>query len=402
MNTAKLKNKDALQWNLLKDRSSMIVFLSSFFMAMGSLMITPVIPEIISFFKISEVKASLVISLFTFPTIIISPVIGSLADSYGRRIFFSLGMLIFGIAGVLPVVLKLGYNCTLFFRTIQGIGYAAVMPLTITVLGDLHEGSQEVAAQGIRAFFIGMGGFIFPLLGGTLAAFGWNYPFLCYSITIPFAYFIWRNLPESNKYVSVNTGNKRFILNELMVIKNSHILIVVLISNLIRFFLFFGVKVYLPILLVNRFEITLAMAGLILGIMEFIKSITSFQVGFIANKWGLITPLIFGFLAYGIGSFILPISPSVAIIFFIMMLLGLGDGILAPLQKSLITQNVPDEKRAGIVSINASLQTIGITISPIIVGIIMVNYGLNWAFWFLTIFASISLFYFLLKKEQFN
>lgn len=73
---------------------------------------------------------------------------------------------------------------------------------------------------------------------------------------------------------------------------------------------------------------------------------------------------------------------------------------MAPLHKSLITQNVPAKNRAAIVSINASLQGIGRIVSPIIIGIIMINYGLYRAFWSMTLIAALPMLYFLLKKRN--
>jgi len=369
-------------------------------MGMGVNMVAPIIPEIMSFFKVNEVRVGLIMSLFTLPTIILSPIIGSLADRYGRKIFLAGGMLLYGISGTLPVFLNFSFNSLLVNRAIQGIGFAAAMPLTVAVLGDLYDGSKEVAAQGIRAFFMGAGGFLFPLLGGTLAVLGWNYSFLPFLLAIPFAFFIWRYLSESTE--SSNNKNSittlKFFLEKLKVIKDSYILMV-LISSLIRFFLSIGIMVYLPILLVNRLTVNLALVGFILGVMQFFKSFASLQVGNIVSRWGLNIPFIFGFFLYGLGSFILPVSSSITLIFILMIIMGIGDGILAPLQKSLITQNVSAQNRAAIVSINASLQGIGRTISPIILGIIMVNYGLYWAFWSMTIIATIPMTYFILKKK---
>jgi len=396
---SKPPNKSFSQWILLKDINSLIIFFCSFFMGMGVHMVAPVIPEIMSFFKVNETRVGLIMSLFTFPTIILSPFIGSLADKFGRKIFLAGGIFLYGISGTLPVFLNFNFNFLLVSRAIQGIGFAAAMPLTVTVLGDFYDGSKEVAAQGIRTFFLGVGGFLFPLLGGTLAILGWNYPFIFFSLAILFAFLMWRYLPESTEQCNKkNPINLKYFLEELRIIKDFYILMV-LISSLIRFFLSIGITVYLPILLVNRFTENLALVGLILGIRQFFKSVASLQVGNIVSRWGLITPFIFGFFVYGLGSFLIPISLSIIPIFFLMAILGIGDGIMAPLQKSLITQNVPDKHRAAIVSINASLQGIGRTISPIILGIIMINYGLYWTFWSMTIIAIIPMIYFILKKK---
>ena len=193
--------------------------------------------------------------------------------------------------------------------------------------------------------------------------------------------------------------NLKYFLEELKVIKDPYILMV-LISSLIRFFLSIGIIVYLPILLVSKFTVNLSLIGFILGVMQFFKSIASLQVGNIVSRWGLNIPFIFSFFIYGLGSFILPVSSSITLIFILMVLMGIGDGILSPLQKSLIIQKVPSKNRAAIVSINASLQGIGKTVAPIILGIIMINYGLYWTFWSMTLIAALPTLYFYFNKRS--
>ncbi len=158
-----ITDKVSLQLNLLKNLSSLILFFSSLIMVMGSNLVNPVLPEIINNFGINEGKAGLVIFCFTFPTIFIAPVIGSLADMYGKKIFLCAGMFLYGIAGLM-------------------IG--------------------------------------------------------------------------------------------IVLIKNPKLL-VVLSANLIRFFILFGFKIYLPILLVLKFDTKLVVDGFILGIEEILKSDTS-------------------------------------------------------------------------------------------------------------------------------
>ena len=180
---SKPPNKGSSQWSLLKDIHSLIVFLCTFFMGMGVHVVAPGIPEIMSSFKVNEVRVGLVMSLFTFPTIILSPIIGSLTGRYGRKIFLAGGMLLFGISGALPVFLKFSFNLLLVTRVIQGVGFAASMPLTIAILGDLYDGNKEVAAQGIRTFFWLQVAFYFRC---------WEGLWLAWVGIIPFFLFRWQ------------------------------------------------------------------------------------------------------------------------------------------------------------------------------------------------------------------
>ncbi len=92
-------------------------------------------------------------------------------------------------------------------------------------------------------------------------------------------------------------------------------------------------------------------------------------------------------MVFGIGLTLLPFSPSIHYIYLISLLFGIADGFMAPLQKSLITQNVPAQNRGGIVSYNSSFQLAGTTLAPVILEFIAINLGLTSVFYFLGITA---------------
>ncbi len=393
-----MPGNDILQLKLFKDNRSVVLFMTSFFLIMGSQLLVSVIPEFMLVFNVNESSAGLIISFFTLPPIFLSPFIGKYAGIYGRKIFMVSGTLLFGIAGLIPAVLEPSFKILLIFRLLQGIGFAAAMPLTITLIGDLYESSEEVAAQGFRVFFIGMGGFIFPIVGSSLAAVKWNYPFFSYLIAIPFAYFIWTYLPDFNRE-EVDT-DKSGIWQGLKLLHNPA-LFMVLMAGLIRFFLAFSIRVYLPFFIINKFGSSLVMGGILVGLMAITISIVSFQAGLIAEKLGMIKPVIMGFSVFAFFNIILPFSPSIFFVFILTLLLGLGDGFLVPFQKSLVTQNVSKEIRATVVSFNSSMQAIGKTISPV-TGLIVIKFGLNWAFWSMALVALVPLIYFILNRELYN
>lgn len=57
----------------------------------------------------------------------------------------------------------------IFFRALQGIGAGAVMPITMTIIGDLYsEAKDRAKAQGWMSAVWGVSGVIGPLVGGFL------------------------------------------------------------------------------------------------------------------------------------------------------------------------------------------------------------------------------------------
>ena len=123
----------------------------------------------------------------------------------------------------MPLFFKISFNILLIIRVVQGIGFAAITPLTIAVLSDFQEGNQEISAQGMRNFFLSAGGFLFPILGGALAAVSWNYPFACYALLIPYALMLYHFLPEPTKNNNKKVFNLIYFIKELTEISNPYI-----------------------------------------------------------------------------------------------------------------------------------------------------------------------------------
>lgn len=73
----------------------------------------------------------------------------------------------------------------IFFRALQGIGAGAVMPITMTIIGDLYsEAKDRAKAQGWMSAVWGVSGVIGPLVGGFLVdSLSWRYIFF---LNVPF------------------------------------------------------------------------------------------------------------------------------------------------------------------------------------------------------------------------
>src|SRR5512142_637986 len=117
-------------------RSLAIVYASSMALMMGVNFIQPALPALTGTFGVSDSALSLVMTVFTAPAIVLAPIFGVIADLYGRRLLLAGGLLIFGIFGA-AMAFAPSFTWLLIFRALQGIGYSAVIPLTIVLIGDL-------------------------------------------------------------------------------------------------------------------------------------------------------------------------------------------------------------------------------------------------------------------------
>ena len=107
--------------------------------------------------------------LFTF---------GVLGDKVGRKRMLMIGLALFGIASLLSAYSRTPEQL-IFARAAMGLGGAAVMPQTLSIISNVFEPAERPRAIGLWATAVGLGIATGPVLGGLLLDhFWWGSVFL--------------------------------------------------------------------------------------------------------------------------------------------------------------------------------------------------------------------------------
>ncbi|MBI4493678.1 MAG: MFS transporter [Chloroflexi bacterium] len=358
-------------------RGLAIAFSASVTVIMGVNLVYPVLPPMVQQLGVDQAAIGLVITVHVLPTIFLAPVVGALADLYGRRLLVFWGMLLFGLAGA-GVALAPDFGWVLALRLLQGVGASALLPLTVVLLSDLVEGEQESSAQGMKVVLDRTATSVLPALAGLLAALAWNLPFLLYALAVPLAFLGLAWLPETR------TGEReglRAYLGGFRCLGQRPRLLVAFSAGSLRFFLDYGYFTYLPIYLVLTRGASPAVAGLLFAFYGAGAMATASQAGRLVRGRDPARLLFVGFALAGISVLAIPFLPSELLVGASLFVYGLGNGIISPLQKLVLTRNAPPEVRGGVVALDQVVQQLAKSLAPGAMGALLLAADVTAVFW---------------------
>ncbi len=362
---------------LFRDKNIYIIFSITMLAIMGVASLTPAFPEIIREFDISAEEIGLLITVFTLPGVILSPLMGALADRLGRKAILIPSIFVFGISGFLCGFMT-EYSHILILRFIQGTGAVALGMINITLVGDIYTGNKRATAMGYNASVLNVGTAAYPAIGGALAVIAWNYPFYLPLLAIPIGLFvIFRlNNPEPYKKQSFI----EYLRNTWVSINKRDVWALFFINILVFIILYGSLLTFFPLFLEENFQANALQIGMIMSVMSVITAFISAQLGKLSRRFSSRTLLIYSALSYLLSMLIIPASNSWIMILVAITFFAIGHGLLLPNIFNLLVGYATINERAGFMSINSMVLRIGQTVGPLFVALVYNLRGINATF----------------------
>lgn len=338
-----------------------IVLASSMVGIMGVSLLTPVLPQLKGVFGVGDAAVGLIVPAFTIPGVVLTPFIGLLADRIGRRWTLVPLLVLFGVAGA-GIAFASTFRQVLLLRVLQGVGGSALIMLAITLIGDYYDDPRRSAVIGINGGAIGSSGAIFPFVGGTLAAVRWQVPFLFFGVAILVGLYALSVLdePTIGEQQSVREYFRRIrgvVAYPRAVAAN--------LTVLVHFFMFYGMLTAIPLVLGDSYGLSSSRIGIVLATLSVASAACNTQYGRISTRVGPVVLIAVGFLLYGGSLLGLATQPSLALVVVCLLAFGTGVGLITPSLDSTIVGLVPEELRAGLMSVRTSMLRLGQTIGPV-------------------------------------
>ncbi len=387
MNPIKIDKHRANQ-NLFQDPNLLIIFAISLIAILGVASVTPTFPSLRAALDVPVENIGLLVTVFTFPTLILGPIIGVFADRIGRKKILVPSLILFGIAGFACAFAR-DFNLLLGLRFLQGVGAASLLSLSVTLVGDLYAGDKRVAAMGYNASVSSIGTALYPTIGGALATMGWYFPFMLPIVAIPVGLLVLFGLKNPEPQGQRNL--KAYLSNALITLKNRQ-LFGLFIASAANFVLLYGAYVtYLPSLIADKFGAEPFTIGLFLSSVSVAIAFTSSQLGNLARHYSEKALIRASFVFYAVALAIVPFVSSLWFLLIPTTIFGIGLGIGFPSIQTLLATLAPKEYLATVISVNGTFFGLGQTLGPLLMGIAYGVGGINSVFYAGVVFALATL-----------
>jgi MFS family permease len=356
---------------LKANRNILIIALIAVVNMLGYGIIIPILYAYSKKFGLTDFQNGLLFALYSVCQFISTPIIGRLSDKYGRR-----PLLLISIVGTALSFFMTAFAPSAIFlfiaRSLDGLT-AGNIPVAFAVISDSTKPEERARAFGIIGAAFSFG-FVF---GPAVAAFtvGVNeaLPFIIAGvITTVAAILTALFLPETNKHMVEDSKGKLFDFKKMWhTLFDPNVGLTFLITLI--FFLAFACAIiygFQPFTM-NVLHISQTENAILFTIFGIVGLITqTFLVQFVTKKFGMKHAFTYSILFTALSFVIMFFSRSLGIFVLASMILGVFNSIVQTLIPTILSQEADDKSQGSIMGLNASYQSIGMIIGPIMGGFI--------------------------------
>jgi MFS family permease len=330
-------------------------------------MIGPALPEILDAFDAPTSASGWIVAAGSLPGIVVAPIVGFLADRYGRREILVPSLVVFGLAGT-AAAFSPSLEVLVGLRLLQGAGSAGLINLAVVVIGDHWSGTGRTRMIGRNSAVLTMGLAVFPLLSGVLVDLGgWRLAFAVFPVGLLTAGF-----------VAVSLGHREGDPVDLVeqyrhtrpaLVRRSFL--ATLTANFVVFVLIFGALLTIvPVLLGDEFALSGTARGVVLALPAIGAATGSLLTGPLSSRWSMRGVLTAGSLLFAVALVGLAAAGSLVVLVPAIVVFGLGEGLMVPSLQNLAASAGDDSQRGTLVATLVGSARLGQTTGPLTLGLL--------------------------------
>jgi multidrug resistance protein len=354
----------------MKTSPFVILFFTVFLDLIGFGIVLPLLPNYARELGASPLLIGIVAGSYSLMQFFSAPIWGSISDKIGRRPVILISVL---TSTVSYLIFSQSHSVWLLLlsRVLAGIGSANV-GVTQAYITDITTWEERSKSLGILGAAFGLGFVLGPPIGGTIkSAYGIeSVGYLAAVLTFLdflLAYFL---LPESLKEKKAGklhfTG---FQADKLIEAFQRPAINRLLVIGFCFVFAFVNMQISVPLLWKEHYQQDDKMIGYLFAFVGCISVIVQGGlIGKLAKKFGERKVLVAGLISMCAGVTLIPFVPEsyfFSIGLVVLALLAIGNGLVTPLNTSLISMYASSEEQGEILGISQSVGALGRILGPL-------------------------------------
>jgi predicted MFS family arabinose efflux permease len=128
------------------------------------------------------------------------------------------------------------------------------------------------------------------------------------------------------------------------------------------------------------FAYTAKQAGYVLAFQGMAVIIMASRVKVLVTKYSMIQVITTGFALVGLAILSIPFANSIVAVLLLMLIFGAGYGLAQTTNDAQIIRISPSESRGAVLSMHNTMKYTGQSLSPIVLGIVLLNSNLDTVF----------------------
>ena len=290
--------------------------LSISILLMSHLAISPVIPNLYSFYHGSNPNIGLasVESLATIPAMMITIFVllsNGVIKFIGKKNTVLLGLLLIFVFGIVPAFTT-NFKLVLISRLFLGAGIGLFNPLSISMISDFFDEDQRGTMIGLRTAFLNIGKALTTFISGYLLIYGIQYTFLVYALALPifiiFLLFVPNAKNINNKKVSIKFHKETILLTLLTFLVG--------IS-------YMGATIKIPTLLAEKYHYQPDVSRNLLTILALSGILSGVIFGILVKRFKNLTlPIMLSFMT--VGSILFNLTNNIVIFYVAAIFIGIS------------------------------------------------------------------------------
>lgn len=337
---------------------------------MGNTLLSPAIPDVLDEFGKDDSATGLLVAATSVAGIVVAPVVGLLADRWGRRNVLTPCLAIFGVAGLAAATAPT-FGILIAARFAMGFGSAGMINLAVVLIGDHFVGEDRTRMIGRNAAVLTVGLATMPLAAGIITDLaGWRWALAPYGLGLVTAALAWFQL--DGEVVRDRSTTLRTQLGGLGAALEDRTIRFTLVAGVLSFAIIFGTFLaILPNHLEAEFGLSARWRGAIISVPAITSSIVGFNLARLRGIMTLRAMLIASVVAWSFAFVLIGGAPVLWVLIVGCLLYGFGEGALIPNLQNIAIDLAPTEHRGGVVAVWVGFARLGQTAGPLLAGLVL-------------------------------